>query len=143
MRITITATGEYPHPEAFNKRPLPESTTPAEALAAAIEAHMKAYGFKDVLVTMQAPPVEEQAAEVLDLGVRAYNCLKLQMPEPQTIGHLQKMKARELLAFKHCGPRTVGEIIVAMERIGKPFQDQHISKPIQFQAECWREYWAR
>jgi len=53
MRITITGTGEYPHPEAFNKRPVFESTTPAEAVAAAIEAHMKAYGFKDVLIEVR------------------------------------------------------------------------------------------
>lgn len=40
-------------PEAFNKRPVFESTTPAEAVAAAIEAHMKAYGFKDVLIEVR------------------------------------------------------------------------------------------
>lgn len=47
MKITITATGEYPYSEALAP---PGGTARSEALATGIEACMKAYGFRDIEV---------------------------------------------------------------------------------------------
>ena len=48
MKITLTATGDYPF-----DMPL----TLNEALTAAVSQHMKAYGLREVTVTLQAKPI--------------------------------------------------------------------------------------
>ena len=52
QQIVITAVGEYPYPDAF--KAAPASASPAQALAAEIEAHMKAYGLQSVKVNIDS-----------------------------------------------------------------------------------------
>ena len=59
---------------------------------------------------------DDRLIEELEIGVRAYNCLK--RAGVQTIGDLQAKSESELKAIPNFGERSIEEVIEAMHGLG-------------------------
>jgi len=65
---------------------------------------------------------DDRLIEELEIGVRAYNCLK--RAGVQTIGDLQAKSESELKAIPNFGERSIEEVIEAMHGLGLALRDE-------------------
>ena len=65
---------------------------------------------------------DDRLIEELEIGVRAYNCLK--RAGVQTIGDLQAKSESELKAIPNFGERSIEEVIEAMHGLGLDLRDE-------------------
>jgi len=65
---------------------------------------------------------DDRLIEELEIGVRAYNCLK--RAGVQTIGDLQAKSESELKAIPNFGERSIEEVIEAMHGLGLSLRDE-------------------
>ena len=65
---------------------------------------------------------DDRLIEELEIGVRAYNCLK--RAGVQTIGDLQAKSESELKAIPNFGDRSIEEVIEAMHSLGLDLRDE-------------------
>jgi DNA-directed RNA polymerase subunit alpha len=65
---------------------------------------------------------DDRLIEELEIGVRAYNCLK--RAGVQTIGDLQTKSESELKAIPNFGERSIEEVIEAMHGLGLDLRDE-------------------
>ncbi|MCB0864288.1 MAG: DNA-directed RNA polymerase subunit alpha, partial [Solirubrobacterales bacterium] len=65
---------------------------------------------------------DDRLIEELEIGVRAYNCLK--RAGVQTIGDLQAKSESELKAIPNFGERSIEEVIEAMHGLGLNLRDE-------------------
>ena len=65
---------------------------------------------------------DDRLVEELEIGVRAYNCLK--RAGVQTIGDLQAKSESELKAIPNFGERSIEEVIEAMHGLGLSLRDE-------------------
>ena len=72
--------------------------------------------------TAAAGSGDDRLIEELEIGVRAYNCLK--RAGVQTIGDLQAKSESELKAIPNFGERSIEEVIEAMHGLGLALRDE-------------------
>jgi DNA-directed RNA polymerase subunit alpha len=72
--------------------------------------------------TAAASDGDDRLIEELEIGVRAYNCLK--RAGVQTIGDLQAKSESELKAIPNFGERSIEEVIEAMHGLGLNLRDE-------------------
>ena len=65
---------------------------------------------------------DDRLIEELEIGVRAYNCLK--RAGVQTIGDLQAKSESELKAIPNFGERSIEEVIEALHGLGLDLRDE-------------------
>jgi DNA-directed RNA polymerase subunit alpha len=81
-------------------------------------------GHHGAMVADSAPASDgdDRLIEELEIGVRAYNCLK--RAGVQTIGDLQAKSESELKAIPNFGERSIEEVIEALHGLGLDLRDE-------------------